>query len=254
MNTTLHIGIMPLTTTQGYGQLYSRRPVYIEYPESIEPIEGIKWLLNINHDVDSPYSKDMVWYNQQLLKIPLASLRPKVIAIENEPDHYLWKSIEDYCNELTMAAHTLADYRITNGGFTLPLYYWYFDQNPSDRDFFDLCIPDTSKGALLNGSLDPIQRVQYQLNVLKSLPIAFVNIHYYLRNEGEVAPMVRMINYVSKYVGKPAISNEAGIYAEGLLPDVIQIARETQMRFLIIYSGGKFCLPISKADFESAVK
>lgn len=239
MPNTTHIGIMPLTTAN-YGQLYSRNHVYIETPTLVQPIPGVKILLNINHDPRQPFefSKDMVWYKEQLLKIPLSTLNPKLIAIENEELHDPFKDINDYCEELKTAVGTLPNYRITNGGFTLPLHYWYVKQQPSDLEFLNLCVPLSSQGALRIGLLDErITSVQTELDVLKSLPIEFWNLHYYLRNVGEVAPMVRMIQYVSNYVGKPCISNECGIYNSALLNDVVSVAKQTNMKFCILYNG-----------------
>lgn len=251
MSVITKVGIMPFNVAQFYGASLTRRAVFIETPENIKPIGEARILLNINHYPTSPYSKDMVWYKEQLLKVPLAELRPKVISIENEPEHYPEKSIEDYCNELATAVATLPGYRITNGGTTLPLYYWYY-QKTKDSGFLGSCVPDSSKQPLINGSLNArIQSVQTELDCLKSLPIVFWNIHFYLTKIGQVAPMVRMIKYVSDYVGKPPISNECGFYTEGLLNDVITIAKETQMKFCILYSGGDLCLQISKEEFNA---
>lgn len=263
MITTTKIGLMPFPYADEAPTVkLSRREIVLENP-IYRKIGTHKILLNINHDKDSPYEKDLIKYKNQLLSLPLSTIQPPLIAIENEPDHYPEKSIEDYCNELVEAVKTLPGYNITNGGFTLPLYYWYYEQT-KDAEFFDKCIPDSSKQPLINGNLaDKIKRVQYQLTVLAGLIIKFWNLHVYLRNAGEVAPMVRMINFVSNYIGHgiQCLSNEAGIYDPLLLNDVIYIAKLTNMKFIILYSGEgvpgqipPIALPISKAQFQEVTQ
>lgn len=243
------IGIMPYPIAESYHVRPSRIGIWLEnYGQQVLTLNFDSILLNINHfgayNITSTF-KDTVllFYNK---------LHPPIVTIENE--ELLRPDIQGYCNELTIAANALPG-KVTNGGLTLPeLSYWYYSQT-HDSDFLIHNI--FKKDSLLSGQfLSKINNVQYEIDVLKSLPLYAVNCHFYIGQSTQAAGLIRMINYLKTYTGKEAISNEAGMYAPGLLPDVKSVAIQTGMQWLILYSGdgSQNALTISKVDFLNAIK
>lgn len=254
------IGIMPFPKAQEYGSLYTRRPYFLE------TMQYYNWpdyrvLLNINHEVENLFEINDEKYRQQLLQVPIDDIKPRIIAIENEELHYPGRgSIITYCKQLFIATQVFENYKVVNGGFTLQLYEWYWEQT-KDEEFFRYCIPDTMKSSLAAGRrYFEINQIQYELVFMAGLPTEFWNLHFYLRNSNEVFPLVRMINYVSKYIKKKCVCFECGIYDPLLLNEVVSVVKLTNMKICILYSGeGVFgtippeALPISREQFQSIV-
>lgn len=259
------IGLMPFEQAENYNIRFTRRAVSINKPHYEQ--QGVhRILLNINQSIGKPYPEydtNMVFYADKLEQtkrlIDIDRINPVCISIENE--ELLHGNIDDYLKQLETAVNVFSAYRVTNGGLTLPeLSYWYW-QATDDNAFYTRNIPTNQKAALLGGSLNDVSdKVDKELTFLKSLKIPYINIHYYIGYAGAVDGLIRMFNYVKQYTGKDLTSNEAGTYTSGLLPEVVRIARETEMRHLILYSGegveGQVpakALPISKTDFETVV-
>lgn len=247
----MRTGIMPFNVAETYGVRLTRRAINLEYP-NFKVIGSHSLLLNINHLYG--YASDLNAYKLQLQKLPLATIKPKLISIENE--EFFKGDIKTYCAQLTAAVEVLPNWELTNGGLTMPhlgYYYWSVTQ---DNDFFQHNIPTNQKQALIDGlHNETIDNMAYELSVLKGLQIDYVNIHYYMGYPGQVAGIIKMINKVKEVTGKQVISNEGGIYTAGLLQSCVDIAVQTGMRWLILYSGdgSGSALSISKTDFDSVI-
>lgn len=248
------VGLMPYDKAVEYGISVSRKVVYTSswLGWFASPYKD-KILLNINNSSTGAYTTNPDAFAKKAVKI-YNTLDPELVTIENE--ELLHGDIKTYCAELTAAAKVLP---VTNGGLTTGhLSAWYYKYNQWDTDFFKCNV--FQKDAFLSGGLDDeIRNTEYELNVLKGLNIPFVNVHYYIGNSNQVEGLVRLFNTLSGWIGKPLISNEAGIYVSDLLPSVVDIAARCEMKYLILYSGtgtegsGK-ALPISNLDFVNAVK
>lgn len=243
------IGIYPAEFQQSYNARIGRRVVSAtDWRTGIAYTDTI--LLNITNNWQHiyAYTIDTAIFAAKCIKI-YNTLKPELVVIENE--ELLHGDVKDYCNELTAAANLLKD-KVTNGGLTtkeLGFWYWYVTR---DTAFFKYNI--VHKDSLAAGYYNrTIENVGYELSVLKALPIKYWNVHYYIWYEGQPDGLIRMINYVSNYLGKPAISNEAGVYSNiGLLNSCVNIAKQTKMKYLILYSGSGATgkpMPISQNDF-----
>lgn len=248
----MDIGLMPFFIAEGYGVKFSRRGIFLEWP-MYQNIGIHDITLSISHRFG--ITSDLVRYRDQLSHIAIRNINPVYIGIENE--ELLHYDVQKYCDELAVAINVFAGYEVTNGGFpAIYLSYWYYRQ-VNDTDFFKYNIPGNQKQPLLNGERDTIiNAVQYELNQLKILSAFAVNVHYYMSYATQAAGLVRMFKYISEYVGKPVVCNEAGIYRTGLLPVVVDVARQAEMVSLILYSGegtdgSGLALPISKELFLS---
>lgn len=244
------VGIMPYDIANAYGVNVSRQVAYAEtFRTGVLHADTI--LLNINNNASHSYTTDTTLFKARVLNI-YNILKPTLVTIENE--ELLTGDIKTYCTELQVAARSLPG-KVTNGGLTLPeLSYWYYNQT-KDTAFLRYNI--FRKDSLLTGLYQSkINAVQYEIDALKSLSLYALNVHYYIGQSIQAAGLIRMINFLKQYTGKQVISNECGIYAPGLLPDVVSVARATGMQYLILYSGNgtQNALSINKADFLNAVK
>ncbi len=242
---------MPFSISQLYKVVLTNREINIDLGVHYERQGYHKVILNVNHYFG--YPSDMAKYKQQLLSLSLDYIKPVCLVIENE-ELYSKRSIETYCEMLKTAVETLPAQKVTNGGLTMPeLGFWYMSLT-GDPDFFLHNMPTNRKQPFLDGLYtEAIQRVQTEMDALKSLKIAFVNVHIYIGYANQVAGLVRMINYVKEYTGKEVISDESGIYAPDLLISLIDIAKQTNMSYLILYCGNDKtnALPITLTDYQT---
>ncbi len=246
----MRIGIYPSQVQEKYHCTVGRRVVYASTFRGGTPYADDILLTVCNNQLHG-YTRDPFIFAERTKKIYNA-LQPELIVIENE--ELLRGDIAIYCNELQAASDALPG-KVTNGGLTLPeLSYWYWNLT-RDSEYFTHNIPSNQKDALVAGlRLEAIDKVAYEMSVLKRLQIASVNVHYYIAFANQVPGLVRMINYVKEWTGKPAVSNEAGVYSPELLKDCVEVAKQTGMDWLILYSGsGKDgqAAAITKTDFDS---
>lgn len=262
--TTTKIGIMPFAVAQEYDVRLTNKLISLENPSYKK--EGVhRVVLNINH-VFTKYDSDSTTFYREMLErikviIPFTEINPPFIVIENEELKEVHGRIYDYCDYISIACEVFPEYRITNGGLTMPeIALWYYSKT-NDKDFYSKNIPTNLKASIDSvETINIISKVDYELDFLKGLTIPFINIHYYLGYAGAVDGWIRMINFIKEYTGKNIVSDEAGTYTNGLLPEVVRIARETEMRHLILFSGEGIegqvpakALPINKPDFENAI-
>lgn len=246
----MNIGIYPYQNAIDYDAQYSRRVAYAStFRSGVPDVRNV--LLNIDASPFHTLTKNYSRFAEEVYLI-YSKLRPRIICIENE-ELLMDGNFDDYIGELKAASQAIGG-RVTNGGLTLPeLSYWYLSINEWDVDFFRDNI--IQKADYQNGLKQPdIDKVQLEIDAIISMQLKFVNVHYYIAREEQVAGLIRMFNYLAQYTGARLISNEAGIYTTGLLQSVVDVALQCDMKFLILYSGtgesgtGK-SLPISKDDF-----
>ncbi len=246
----MKIGIYPSSIQEKYHCTVGRRVVYASTFRGGAPYADDILLTVCNNQLHG-YTRDPFVFAERTKKIYNA-LQPELIVIENEEQ--LRGDIAIYCNELQAASDALPG-KVTNGGFTLPELSYFYWNITRDSDFFTHNIPTNQKQPLLDGlRLDAIDKVAYEMSVLKRLQIAAVNIHWYIGFANQTPGLIRMIDYVKEWTGKPVVSNEAGVYEPGLLKDCVNVSRETEMEWLILYSGnGKDgnAQPITKTDFDA---
>lgn len=247
------IGLMPFGKAEEYNVRLTNRLIAIESP-FYTSIGKHRVILNINH-MTSMYGTSMTLYRSKLesLEALVTTIDPPFIVIENEELKEIHGNIQDYCEQLKIAVEVFDRFKVTNGGLTMPeIMYWYYELT-KDELFFKMNIPTDKKEALVNGAYQSIiDKVSYELEVLKSIDVAHVNIHYYLGYVGAVDGWIRMIQKIKQVTGKSVVSDEAGVYAAGLLPEVVRVASETDMSHLVLYSGdGVNALPISLEQFNT---
>lgn len=245
------VGLMPAYVADKYDIGFTRKVVYAstwnswfksKYTDSIS--------LNVNNSMyKGDYTHDTTWFKSKVKQIA-STLQPMDIVIQNE--ELLDGDIARYCHEITAASHVAT---VTNGGITTAQLSYLYWTTTHDSEFFRYNI--FKKDSLLKGYFLPqVINTSFEINVLASLNIPYINVHYYIGNSNQVAGLIRMFKWLSATTGKQLTCNEAGIYAEGLLPYVIYVAQQCNMKYLILYSGmgttgsGK-ALPISKSLFLS---
>ena len=221
--------------------------------------------LNINHHgigtEPVPYTPDTSKYKDTLKDI-LASIQPAAFyTIENEEQHftdgiYHSEGITAYCTEFKAAAHVFSNRRqtFTNGGFTLPVQYWYYSKT-HDEDFKAKLIPNVN----IANVQSKIDSTEYEMNVLRTMPSTFINnVHLYLSDTGQAAPLLRMCNYIKDYTSHGILCNEAGIYKDDstLISSLMTIAKGAGMPYMIFYSGDGtgLCYPITVGQIVAAEK
>lgn len=247
-------GLMPANKAEN---LPTRTAIYLQYWGDIfyelntsyrcNKIDTL-FNVNINHWDEGkaiPYTNDLNKFKDTLLDITTLILTD-YFTIENEEQHffdnvYHSEGITKYCDELKAAASIFSDTAIkfTNGGFTLPVQYWYAAVS-GDTNFKRIMCPGLNLSAPL--IKQKIDSVAYEIKQLKAMPVNFVNnIHLYIVSHDQVKPLIRMIRYIKKKTGHEIICNEAGIYVDdlSLVNDLALIAKSTQMKLMIFYSGGE---------------
>lgn len=214
-------------------------------------------LLNIDYNWAHTFTTDTATFKAKCIQIANAR-QPSVIIIENEET--LHGSTMEYCNELRAAAHGLMPlgYRVTNGGFVLPsLGYWYYYKTGDAAFLANNILTQAKRDSLVAGLYqDVIDSIEYEINVIMSLNLFAVDVHYYIGNTNQSAGLIRMLSYLSTYSDLPIIVTEAGIYNPGLLPDVVNIARSVNATHLIFYNGDDapgHPLSIIQEDYDAAI-
>ncbi len=187
---------------------------------------GKKVILNINNDfTPSPFPTNLVEYESKLRSVlnVYAGL-VELVVIENEELQqyelgttstlYHTGSLMDYINEISVASSVCTEFGVpvTNGGLTSAVVSSlrnYYDENGKADSALWLT-------QALNGvDMDPnrILRADSLLEAYSTLPLSYVNLHWYEPQSGDTATVniiKAVCDYISQQTGKKVISNETG--------------------------------------------
>lgn len=243
-------GLMPFVDS--YNISPSRRAWTLDglWPTRSLKTFGRRINLNVNHYNGKPES-DMTAYRLKLQKVPATDV--DFISIENEED--LKPDRVNYIRQLATAVSLFP--KVTNGGFTMSLAYWYINQNSWDTGFYSACIFD--KTGYKEGKYNTlIADTQLELDAMILMNIFAVNVHIYIGDTLQVEPNIRMLKFAQQFTGKAIVSNESGYRKDvELLRYLPYIARELNMPWMTLYNGdGKtgHAMPISETDYLNAIK
>lgn len=263
--TKTSIGISPFKVANDYGVVITRDAYQLEYfsnatatSKLIERFNSYgTLLLNINHY--SGVFTDDPGKHADSIKAIADKVKFAVLVDENEemqPEKHKGSTVKQYCDQLVADANVYPG-RVANGGFTMPLFLWYY-ANSHDTDFAKKCLPSLK--------INDYTRVTDQQTILDTIKAhrIIANIHFYLNDTAQIACIIRMIKFAQNYLGPQVfwICNEAGIYKQDplLIKGLVTIARDVHLRDMIMYcsvgnisTGPYQALPISKDDFEKAI-
>lgn len=233
--------------------------------------KGKKVLQNVNWTSQSPtpFFTDIVTYTVKLERFIelLGNNKPEVLVIENEEtnESYYTGPVEDYITLLSTAINIAHSYGIavTNGGLTIRVLTWlvYKDlvlKGKTDRalKFAQHCIPDVELRALNKPGTNPVmdQKISDGKKLVaayKSLPLDYVNIHFYepvkYRNTATAEDIVdadvhatphalgRIVKYLKRETGKDVMSNEMGQLNDSgiMVTEMLENAENMEMPYVI---------------------
>lgn len=236
---------------------------------------GFKMVMNINNAPlggglpPSPFPSDMVAYRKSVGEI-MDKYPAEVVVIENEEanDKYYTGTPEEYLKMLTVAideAHKRG-LRVANGGITsreLTILVWKDFMNrgmvKEANEFGKEAIPSNFLNDLPNLNGNPAMKariadIEKLIAAYKSLPLDYVNFHWYepinMRFAKNVAAnaspdhvvpgaMEAVVNYLHNATGKPVMTNELGVVTESpnLVKEVLQEALNLKLPYVMFYSG-----------------
>lgn len=257
-NVSVKIGVMPYDSAIDMGIRTSRKVLFTSTWNGSGSPYTDTILLNIDYSSSHTFTTDTATFKTKCIDMYNA-FQPAVVIVENE--EVIHGSILQYCNELKAAAHGLLPLgaKVTNGGFIQPhLWYWYYSKT-HDAQFLQYnFFRQSQRDSLVAGQFQNIvDSVEFEMQLIMSLNLYAVDVHYYIGNINQVSGIIRMLNYLSGYTAMPLILTEAGIFTSGLLSNVITIARSTPSTYLILYDGndaGGNALNFSSADYFTAIQ
>ena len=223
---------------------------------------GIHILMNIKKPADMSLTAFQADIAQKI-----AQVAPTVIVVDNEEDgnNFYQGTVDEYIAELKAVVETAHQYgvKVADGGISggparlvTWNYYWTTGQYAQAdafaiKAFRDSGVPRLAKlyddlpnqsnptRPILANHADSKLRLERSIAFLaafKTIPMDYVNFHWYQTTNGA---MTEVVNYFRQATGKPVITNEIGQYDTNgaVTTALMQEAAGLQLPYVIWYSG-----------------